>query len=443
MLTDFDNACLTRDLNDSLVSYDGTRFVEFLALVVVAGPVAYRSLSWLYDWERDRKSWVDHFHDTAQAIMYSFIVFVLGNYARTLSWWTVLGYFIGLFGWALLGELPFMKVSLPTWRSWSPGAWALHLFAVGAVLTLAVFHCLWAFENNIFWPWYLVGLIIATSFIWIGVVVSIIERRVIIPWRIQRHRTGPSHSQSSGSSLPGWSGGNTAGFSTAHPLASTVNQSPAATSPHAPNMAGGIGLPMGPDYPSPANAIPLQQYPTVGQPEAGHTPGSAAVHGANDSSGRPTLTINKEPLSSTHGSPSTQSSAGYNDADAAADLQRSLTSSTGTTPAAPRTHLVCSGKLNSRLTYWWRLIDPLAHLRRRLAERDAAGTLDPNLYRRFSVHLHHWQIFYILAFFTRFPHTVSQISAGLVLGIFTHGGAAYGFDSLLEVDETATTSGKY
>ncbi|KAJ1910030.1 hypothetical protein IWQ60_010869 [Tieghemiomyces parasiticus] len=208
-------------------------------------------------------------------------------------------------------------------------------------------------------------------------------------------------------------------------------------------MAGGIGLPMGPDYPSPANAIPQQQNPTAGQPEAGHTPGSAAVHGNNDSSGRPNLTINKEPIYSTHGSPSTQSSAGYNDADAAADLQRSLTSSTGTTPTAPRTHLVCSGKLYNRLAYWWRLIDPLVHLRRRLAERDAAGSLDPNLCRCFSVHLHHWQIFYILAFFTRFPHTVSQISAGLVLGIFTHGGAAYGFDSLLVVDETATTSGKY
>ncbi|PVU89637.1 hypothetical protein BB561_005249 [Smittium simulii] len=45
------------------------------------------------------------------------------------------------------------------------------------------------------------------------------------------------------------------------------------------------------------------------------------------------------------------------------------------------------------------------------------------------VHTHHWQIFYILAFFTRFPTTFSRICSGLVLGIYTHGSCAYGFDN--------------
>jgi len=51
---------------------------------------------------------------------------------------------------------------------------------------------------------------------------------------------------------------------------------------------------------------------------------------------------------------------------------------------------------------------------------------------RVGFHLHHWQIFYYLAFFTRFDNPISQICAGLVIGIFMHGVAAYGFHDLLE-----------
>lgn len=38
-----------------------------------------------------------------------------------------------------------------------------------------------------------------------------------------------------------------------------------------------------------------------------------------------------------------------------------------------------------------------------------------------AIHLHHWQIFYVLAFFTRFNHPVSQIGAGLVLACYMEG----------------------
>jgi len=47
-------------------------------------------------------------------------------------------------------------------------------------------------------------------------------------------------------------------------------------------------------------------------------------------------------------------------------------------------------------------------------------------------HLHHWQIFYYIAFFTRFDDVISEICAGLVIGIFMHGVSAYGFHDLLE-----------
>jgi len=48
----------------------------------------------------------------------------------------------------------------------------------------------------------------------------------------------------------------------------------------------------------------------------------------------------------------------------------------------------------------------------------------------YAFHLHHWQIFYVLAFFTRFDDVASQICAGLVLGIYGQGVAQYGYGSV-------------
>lgn len=71
----------------------------------------------------------------------------------------------------------------------------------------------------------------------------------------------------------------------------------------------------------------------------------------------------------------------------------------------------------------------------RIAEagaRQNVVVINATLHKRVEFHLHHWQIFYFLAFFTRFDHIASQISAGLCLGIFMQGVAAYGFHDLLD-----------
>ncbi|KAG0215353.1 hypothetical protein BGX28_000093 [Mortierella sp. GBA30] len=47
-------------------------------------------------------------------------------------------------------------------------------------------------------------------------------------------------------------------------------------------------------------------------------------------------------------------------------------------------------------------------------------------------HPHHWQLFYILAFFTRFEDWVSQVAAGITLGCYMQGIMAYGYDYLIE-----------
>lgn len=59
----------------------------------------------------------------------------------------------------------------------------------------------------------------------------------------------------------------------------------------------------------------------------------------------------------------------------------------------------------------------------------------PNPYTgTISLHIHHWQIFYVLAFFTRFTHPVSQVGAGIVLACYMQGICAYGYDPLVNDD---------
>ncbi|KAH8556142.1 hypothetical protein BGW37DRAFT_1921 [Umbelopsis sp. PMI_123] len=66
--------------------------------------------------------------------------------------------------------------------------------------------------------------------------------------------------------------------------------------------------------------------------------------------------------------------------------------------------------------------------------KDVHGTSEApieDLFSPVSMHLHHWQIFYVLCFFTRFDHPVSQVAAGIVLACYMEGICAYGYDSLV------------
>uniref|UniRef100_A0A914E587 Uncharacterized protein n=1 Tax=Acrobeloides nanus TaxID=290746 RepID=A0A914E587_9BILA len=56
-------------------------------------------------------------------------------------------------------------------------------------------------------------------------------------------------------------------------------------------------------------------------------------------------------------------------------------------------------------------------------------------YGQVYIHLHHWQMFYSMAFFTRFIDPISQFSSGVFIAIFIQGGCQYGFDDILEINE--------
>ncbi|KAJ3380339.1 hypothetical protein HDU84_006012 [Entophlyctis sp. JEL0112] len=56
-------------------------------------------------------------------------------------------------------------------------------------------------------------------------------------------------------------------------------------------------------------------------------------------------------------------------------------------------------------------------------------------WERVGVHPHHWAIFYSIGYFTRFTDTWSNVAAGVSLGMYMHGVAAYGHDALLLPEE--------
>ncbi|KAJ2351640.1 hypothetical protein GGF43_003977, partial [Coemansia sp. RSA 2618] len=152
----------------TLVSFHFVRYILFTAMLAIAGPLAFRLVAAFFDLERDFKTVGDHFDDLTNTLIYAFLVFVLGNYAHTFSWVTCVFYFVGMFGFCLLVELPFMRVSIPGWRAWSVGAWAVNLGGVALVVLAAGFHIKWAYDAGIL-QWYLPLFVLATSSLWLTV----------------------------------------------------------------------------------------------------------------------------------------------------------------------------------------------------------------------------------------------------------------------------------
>lgn len=49
--------------------------------------------------------------------------------------------------------------------------------------------------------------------------------------------------------------------------------------------------------------------------------------------------------------------------------------------------------------------------------------------KKIKIHPHHWSVFYLLAYFTRFPGIISNVCAGICIGIYVHGASSFGTDS--------------
>ncbi|RIA99692.1 hypothetical protein C1645_869751 [Glomus cerebriforme] len=152
-------------------SFETLTYIYFnIAFVIIAYPL-YRIVAGYFHWELNDKTPAKHFSDVMALVRYDFIVFVLGDYATTFNWVMILSFYIAIFVYGLLAELPFAKTSLPRWRDWSKEMWRLFIAAVCAVLAMAGFHIYFAIslimeenkfrkKDNVFIVWYLGCLVI-------------------------------------------------------------------------------------------------------------------------------------------------------------------------------------------------------------------------------------------------------------------------------------------
>ncbi|KAF8977594.1 hypothetical protein BGZ46_007265, partial [Entomortierella lignicola] len=121
-------------------SFDPIKFIYFmLATVLIPYPV-YVFVATVFNWEHLAKRPARHYRDLLNATSYGVILFIFGNYAQTLNWITILAFWITWPCYSLIAELDFAKTSLPSFRSWPFGMYALFSGATAVVLAFAGYH---------------------------------------------------------------------------------------------------------------------------------------------------------------------------------------------------------------------------------------------------------------------------------------------------------------
>ncbi|KAF9130226.1 hypothetical protein BGW39_003320 [Mortierella sp. 14UC] len=153
-------------------SFDPVMFLYFmLATVLIPYPV-YVFVATVFKWEHRTKRPARHYQDVLHATSYGVIVFIFGNYAQTLNWVTILAFWITWPSYSLIAELDFAKTSLPSWKSWPFGMYALFVGATAVVLVFAGYHIYLGVVLNRTVPgflgYYLLGLLIPVILTLIG-----------------------------------------------------------------------------------------------------------------------------------------------------------------------------------------------------------------------------------------------------------------------------------
>ncbi|KAG0098714.1 hypothetical protein BGZ93_010596 [Podila epicladia] len=313
-------------------SFDPLMFIYFMLATVLIPYPAYVFVATIFNWEHRKKRPARHYQDLMHATSYGVIVFIFGNYAQTLNWITILAFWITWPSYSLIAELDFAKTSLPSWKTWPFGMYALFAGATAVVLAFAAYHIYLGYLLTKTVPgfvgYYLLGLLIPVILTLLGYA---------------------AYKQQNLDAL---------GLSKVYSwILSLQYKQSVASARRRSNKQKKLEAAKAKQINAAAAAVPA---PVLGE----------------SSSGPDAVVIDTQPTSPTE-----------------LQVVQDDTVEVAIQPYQP---------------YIWSV--------------EVQGHFHP----------HHWQLFYILAFFTRFDHWVSRAGGGIVLGCYMQGIMAYGYDYLIE-----------
>ncbi|KAG0263905.1 hypothetical protein BGZ95_003693 [Linnemannia exigua] len=342
-------------------SFDPLMFIYFMLATVLLPYPAYIFVATVFNWEHRAKRPARHYQDVLHATSYGVIVFIFGNYAQTLNWITILAFWITWPVYSLIAELDFAKTSLPSWKTWPFGMYALFAGATAVVLVFTAFHIYLGVVLTRTVPgfvgYYLLGLLIPFFLTMIGYACLKQQNKdmfglskfynwmLSLRWRREAYVARRKFEKQQ----------------KLEPAAQKTIDSSAETSGE-------------------STGVQLQQQPAaaagtvVVQVEGDHQNGSQHVSRTGSHDNLVYTTSRQLQLDNNNAflSPSTEQ-------------QQQLDVTTPEFSVQPYS------------PYVWSAATP--------------GYFHP----------HHWQLFYILAFFTRFDHWVSRVGGGIVLGCYMQG----------------------
>ncbi|KAG0256564.1 hypothetical protein DFQ27_005669 [Actinomortierella ambigua] len=408
-------------------SFDPVKFIYFMLATVLLPYPCYIVVATIFNWEHRPKRPARHYQDILHATSYGLILFIFGNYTQTFNW-----------------------------KSWPKGMYILFLGALGVILAFAAYHIYLGYLLNRTVPgflgYYLLGLLIPATLTLIGYAcykqqnldkfglsrfynqllfwkwkraANVTKRKIEKQAKAtaaakakaqleqqQQPSTPPQKQElttSSTTSLPPTPPPKPGSeqLSIAN-LDAQLNAAADAADAAVAAGASSVVVEVHDDAPlSPSNedTLAMQSMSTVVPPQ---------VHVLVNQN-TPTTTIEgSSSVPTSHLAETTATPAPGSTVPAAVEATGG-TAGVGGSQAAPPPQ-VESTPDHPELTV---SIQPFVPY---------AWTASVPAY----FHPHHWQMFYALAFFTRFDHWVSRVGGGIVIGCYMQGIMAYGFDYLLE-----------
>ncbi len=117
-------------------------------------------------WEYEKKTSSVEFSDVSYVLMISILLHTFGNYENTSTKVTYVCMPIGLIGFGLLQQVPFLKNSLASSGTWPWQSWLVYSVGLSLVVLLFAIHIYFAvLLQNDFWKLYIMYMFICISYI--------------------------------------------------------------------------------------------------------------------------------------------------------------------------------------------------------------------------------------------------------------------------------------